>query len=651
MPYRHFNRADKGKGNRDLKTDVQQFVIEIRDRIERAGRSWFFHSRQRAIRDQVQRGAIDAADVYRRLLQTVFLSMLGDNAADFQEDAPIWRRVARPRVATGDGLRDADVTELAATYETLLSLELEIELGTSRFRLTDRRAHRKSTGSFYTPDAVVSRLLDAALEPALDAITKDRSGEQAARELLSLRVCDPACGAGYVLIAAARRVADRLSDIRGKRPVLRSVVSNCIFGVDIDRIAVALCRAGLCQLADIETLDPLREHIVIGDSLRNDEAASTERGFDVVLGNPPWVSYSGRQAARGEDVAELVARYPEIASWPCTHAAFVLHANRITKPTGRWGYVLPLQASFQDGYRQVRQTVEASGRSVSVHDVGELAFPGVSQAAGVFSAGPENPENPPPASVSSVWRASISPSASGAVGGDDELSPAVFGQLASLPKMPPGTFSDPGVHSGNMAKWLFKEVDAAAGVDESWAPVREGKDIGAFYCGPPRRRMNTSPETADGQYCRIGTERRYLDTPILIRQTANRPIAARHCRPHYFRNSLLACAGIEGVPDEVVVAVLNSSLIAMWYRQNAPDAGQRTFPQIKVRQLRELPMFDISRRVDDLPFRIVDLVHRAEAAADRAHRRHPSQSLMRDLELAVRQLYGVDDMTLASGGR
>src|ERR1700761_4668427 len=80
------------------------------------------------------------------------------------------------------------------------------------------------------PPAYVDCLLDSALEPLLDAAV--RRGEQAAkrkqnagaatriaaaevaRALLALTVCDPACGSGDLLVAAARRIAGRLAQAR-----------------------------------------------------------------------------------------------------------------------------------------------------------------------------------------------------------------------------------------------------------------------------------------------------------------------------------------------------------------------------------------------------------------------------------------------------
>lgn len=85
----------------------------------------------------------------------------------------------------------------------------------------------------------------------------------AEQALLDLKVCDPACGSGHFLIAAAHRLARHLARIRtgeteaspiDYQHALRDVIGRCIYGVDINPMAVELCKVSLWM----EAIDPGR---------------------------------------------------------------------------------------------------------------------------------------------------------------------------------------------------------------------------------------------------------------------------------------------------------------------------------------------------------------------------------------------------------
>jgi hypothetical protein len=180
--------------------------------------------------------------------------------------------------------------ELGSIYESLLELHLVIEPGGGVELVTAAGHERKKTGSYYTPTSLVDCLLDSALEPVLDEAIKgkDKAGQE--RALLDLKVCDPACGSGHFLVAAARRIARRLARIRTGddepsprhlQTALRDVVGRCLYGVDISDMAVELCKVALWM----EALEPgkplsfLDAHIQQGNSLLGATPALLSRGI------------------------------------------------------------------------------------------------------------------------------------------------------------------------------------------------------------------------------------------------------------------------------------------------------------------------------------------------------------------------------------
>jgi hypothetical protein len=185
-------------------------------------------------------------------------------------------------VTVADGaLRSVDyknlgAEELGSVYESLLELHPELNLDAPSFGLTTASGHeRKTSGSYYTPTSLIDCLLDAALEPVLDEAARAPDSEAA---ILKLKVVDPACGSGHFLIAASHRVAKRLAAARtgdeepspdALRKALRDVIGHCIYGVDVNPMAVELCKVNLW----LEALDPgkplsfLDHRIQCGNSL------------------------------------------------------------------------------------------------------------------------------------------------------------------------------------------------------------------------------------------------------------------------------------------------------------------------------------------------------------------------------------------------
>ncbi|MGQ9590600.1 MAG: Eco57I restriction-modification methylase domain-containing protein, partial [Planctomycetota bacterium] len=178
--------------------------------------------------------------------------------------------------------------ELGSIYESLLELHPEIHAEAATFELKTASGHeRKTTGSYYTPASLIQCLLDSALEPVLEEAARKPDPERA---ILSLKICDPACGSGHFLIAAAHRMAKRLAAIRtgdeepspeAVRAALRDVIARTIHGVDLNPMAVELCKVSLW----LEALEPgkplafLEHRILCGNSLIGATPALLDAGI------------------------------------------------------------------------------------------------------------------------------------------------------------------------------------------------------------------------------------------------------------------------------------------------------------------------------------------------------------------------------------
>ena len=188
--------------------------------------------------------------------------------------------------------RDMGPEELGSVYESLLELVPDISADGRVFRFANAESSkgnaRKTSGSYYTPDSLVQELLNSALEPVIQQRISSAADPEAA--LLSITVCDPACGSGHFLLGAARRLATRLAQLRAQgtpsgddfRHALRDVITHCIFGVDRNPMAIELARMSLW----LEAMTPdrplgfLDHHLQCGDALLGlTDLAALEQGI------------------------------------------------------------------------------------------------------------------------------------------------------------------------------------------------------------------------------------------------------------------------------------------------------------------------------------------------------------------------------------
>ncbi|HQX52396.1 MAG TPA: N-6 DNA methylase, partial [Planctomycetaceae bacterium] len=169
-----------------------------------------------------------------------------------------------------------NVEEFGSVYEGLLEYDpqiLDVE-GSFEFSFVagDDRA---SSGSHYTPDELVQPLIKHSLDYIIADKLKEPNPEKA---LLSITVCDVACGSGHILLNAARRIATELAIVRtgddqptptAFRAAVRDVIRNCIYGVDLNPLAVELCKVSLWLEAHIpgEPLNFLDHHIKCGNAI------------------------------------------------------------------------------------------------------------------------------------------------------------------------------------------------------------------------------------------------------------------------------------------------------------------------------------------------------------------------------------------------
>ena len=293
---------------------------------------------------------------------------------------------------------------------------------------------RKRDGVVYTPDYIarfiVEETLGAHLEEIFASILKQfalegedisdfsvirwrrKSGEleawEAYRERLrSLRIVDPACGSGVFLVMAFDymknelfRVNDKIAKLEGSRGYTEDlldpdseILANNLFGVDVNSESVEITKLSLWikTARHGKELDSLSRNIRVGDSLIESanyaylehgfdwttafpEVMGEEGGFDIVIGNPPYVRMELLKALK----PYLETRYEIVSDRADLYCYFYERGLRLLKPGGRLGYISSNTFFKTRSGKPLRKYLLREATIESVVDFGDLQiFEGV----------------------------------------------------------------------------------------------------------------------------------------------------------------------------------------------------------------------------------------------------------------------------------
>ncbi|MBM3529470.1 MAG: restriction endonuclease subunit M [Alphaproteobacteria bacterium] len=304
----------------------------------------------------------------------------------------------------GDVKESISLYTLGHIFEQSIT-ELEYREGELEGRDTVAKlSKRKRDGVYYTPEPVVNYLVEQTLGPWF-ADAKAACGYPGADEgaptpaaaaayidrLKRIRIVDPACGSGAFLISAFRRLlAERQSAARDAQraadgpphaieeaPIVAEILRNNIYGVDINPASVEIAKLALWlhSARASSPLSSLEQTIRIGNSLVGDDfrvgrempadaeervrpfdwraafpqvwPAGRDGGFDIVLGNPPYVKLQNFMKVNPDVAAYLGAERGSDTYQSARTGNFDLYLPFIEKglrllaPGGRMAYIAP----------------------------------------------------------------------------------------------------------------------------------------------------------------------------------------------------------------------------------------------------------------------------------------------------------------------
>jgi hypothetical protein len=212
---------------------------------------------------------------------------------------PSSRAALTKALKTGETLDDSEIALRDVTDDPGLRERLRPFIGIIRRDLRNRplvvepggvllveTPSRASAGAHYTPRSLAEEVVRYALEPLVYSPGPHQTADRDAwrpidsDEILDLRIADIACGSGAFLVAAARYLADRLVEAWQRQGetygsphetrvhALRTVVATCLYGADINGMAVEMCKLSLWLVS----LDPKLPFSFVDDKVLHGNA-------------------------------------------------------------------------------------------------------------------------------------------------------------------------------------------------------------------------------------------------------------------------------------------------------------------------------------------------------------------------------------------
>lgn len=538
---------------------------------------------------------------------------------------------ALPYPRTDDPWGDPDLAILSALYEQSLTSSPLFDPDKKCFQGSQDSQNRRRAGSFYTPEKLVRFILDRQLKELIESKPDSES-------LLQIRITDPACGCGRFLIPAAQQLAQALCQLEHQQsqpciPCKTRVVRECIHGADLDHAALELCRFHLLIWTESPslTLEELEQRIQWGDALKaprsptqsQDEHSSSlcwdevirrrcpQRGFDLVLGNPPYVSYYSKHSQAQEQDSDQ-PQYPWLLDI-CGERAlpgrinlflyFISLATYLTAEKGQFVFVLPDTILTNEQYALPRKALLKHGRLDEVWLFRHSVFSDAAVGTTVLAWSKQPSENAPARLFDvddmeddpkkRIREYSISP-------GDLLARPkAHFYPSPKLPKLPDAVplgdkaYVKDGMNPGPRA--VRRRLIRQRRDNEHCYRLIEGSNIRPLSLHWSGLWVDCSPTILSREDKRRGASLRqewiFVSDKIVYRQTASKPIAAVDFHGHRCLNSVHNIV-LKDPSQKVLIALccyLNSTLCAEIYR-GCSGESRKLFPQVHVSLMKTLPV-------------------------------------------------------------
>lgn len=325
-----------------------------------------------------------------------------------------------------DFMSDVGVNILGHIFEQSLTDLEEINASINDTEFDNKKSKRKKDGVFYTPEYITKYIVDNTLgklcndkreELKLTDIMPPKNPKKPTKKeqiqkdnleayrnwLLNLKILDPACGSGAFLNQALDFLIHEhqalqkdlvvMGDITAYYEIEKSILENNLYGVDINEDAVEIAKLSLWlrTASKGRELTKLADKILCANSLL--DMPFDKGGFDVVIGNPPYVRVQGLKNNYQDEAKIYEEQYKSATGNYDLYVLFLEMSFGMIKKTGKLSYILPhkfLTSSSGAGIREFLLTNKAVEKLL--HFGSEIVFKDASAYTCIITLSHRNKE-------------------------------------------------------------------------------------------------------------------------------------------------------------------------------------------------------------------------------------------------------------------
>ena len=538
---------------------------------------------------------------------------------------------------------------LGTVYENYLGYKLS--QSAKGLKLHKDAEKRKEQGIYYTPTSIVDYIVRNTLKPVLDNC-------KSVDELKKIRVLDPACGSGSFLIKALEVIVEKYKDfsVDVNDFTKFEILQENIYGVDLDQQAVEIAKLNLLinSFGQREILPSLDHNIKNGNSLISGEDKEMEKyfgkdfknkkpfnwqeefpevfsqgGFDVIIGNPPYVFTRGNFDDSEKKYYSDIYEQTEFKI--NTYVLFIEKSFNILNKEGVIGFIIPNNWLTLETASRFRKFILEKTSNVQIINIKDKVFGAASvdncilsfnklgeQSVSILEMTLNNIQNIVNFSSTEILNKPgfLITYADQNHGEHSELCKRILTNTFPLDYFAEVKNGVQAYTVGEGTPTQTKEIKenrayhSLEKIDDTWIKYVDGVDVHRNYLGWSRQYIKYGKNLSRPRRFDLFNRKR-----ILVRQIPSKPpysIFAAYTEETLINdnNSMIIKVKPEHEDTSIIyiLGLLNSKLMSFWFNYTFGKLQRKIFPQFKINELSQFPIYNPSKDQQELIINLVDKI-------------------------------------------